>query len=137
LNGPDGLGLRQQALAEAEAALRSGGESGNIDQQATGKLAEIVLRKLVPAVADPADLGHDFILPTGLRVDSKCRGGEQPFERAYFAAPQRHPREAKHNFDAGQIFGGDVTRGGRKGNADIYVLSHLQRPSGRNDRVFP
>jgi hypothetical protein len=138
LNGPSGLALREQALLEAEAARRVGGESGSLDQHATGKLAELVLRRLVPSARDPDDLGHDFILATGVRADSKCRGGEQPFLRAYHAPPQRHSREAKHNFYAGQIFGGDVTRGSRQSNADVYILSHLQRPKpNRGATVFP
>jgi hypothetical protein len=132
------LALREQALRDAEAARRVGGESGSLDQQATGKLAELVLRSLVPSARDPEDLGHDFILSTGVRADSKCRGGEQPFLRAYHAPPQRYPREAKHNFYAGQIFGGDVTRGGRQSNADVYVLSHLERPKPKKGATaFP
>src|SRR3989338_10524109 len=66
-------------------------------------------------------IGYDFLLPSGIKVDVKCRGGTKPFQEEYLSG-DGIPREAKHNFFARQIH--DV-----KLDSDIYLMTHLETPS--------
>ncbi len=120
------MDLRKAALEAVRAERAKGPEAGNETEQASGKLAELVLKRLIPDVQPPSDLGHDFVLASGVRIDSKCRGGTMPFQIAYRSEGQRRPREAKHNFFARQLLAADP-----RYTADAYVLSHLRLPSSR------
>jgi hypothetical protein len=66
------------------------------------------------------DVGYDFVLPSGVKVDVKCRGGAFPFKELYegLTGPPRH---AKHNFFARQVVGDSL-------DTDIYLMTHLQTP---------
>lgn len=122
-----GFGLRQKA-AEYIAANqnRTGAERGSSEEQGFGALAEIVIRnKLSMPEINPEDhpLGYDLLLPSGVKVDVKCRGGELPFKEEY-ESNDGIAREAKHNFFARQIHDENL-------DADIYVMTHLETPSKR------
>src|SRR3990167_3380505 len=82
-----GFQLRQKA-AEYIAANenKTGAERGSTAQQGFGALAEIVIRnKLSMPETNPENhaLGYDILLPSGMKVDVKCRGGELPFKEEY------------------------------------------------------
>ena len=47
-------------------------------------------------------LGYDILLPSGVKLDVKCRGGMLPFKEEY-ESNDGIIREAKHNFFARQI----------------------------------
>lgn len=122
LNDEQGFTLRQKAAEWIDANQnKTGAERGSKSEQGYGALAEIVTRNLLgmPAV-NPADhpLGYDILLPTGIKVDVKCRGGKRPFQIEYMASDGL-AREAKHNFFARQLYD-------QKLDADIYLLTHLQ-----------
>ena len=101
-----GFQLRQKA-AEYIAANqnRTGAERGSSEEQGFGALAEMVIRnKLGMPEINPEDhpLGYDLLLPSGIKVDVKCRGGALPFKEEYESS-DGIAREAKHNFFARQI----------------------------------
>lgn len=116
--------MRQKA-AEYMAANRNvtGAERGSAEQQGFGALAEIVIRnKLGMPEINPEEhpLAYDLILPSGIKVDVKCRGGSLPFQEAY-ESDDGIAREAKHNFFARQIHDENL-------DTDIYLMTHLETP---------
>lgn len=122
-----GFRLRQSA---AEYVTRhrntTGAERGNTDEQGFGALAEIVVRnRLNMPDINPTEhpLGYDILLPSGVRVDVKCRGGSRPFQEAYESSDGVQ-REAKHNFFARQLYDERL-------DADVYLMTHLETPSDR------
>ncbi|MFA5793434.1 MAG: hypothetical protein WC897_06285 [Candidatus Gracilibacteria bacterium] len=125
----DELGFRlRQKTAEYISANqnRTGAERGSSVQQGFGALAEMVIRnKLGMPGINPVDhpLGYDLLLPSGIKVDVKCRGGELPFKEEY-ESDDGIAREAKHNFFARQMHDERL-------DADIYVMTHLETPSKR------
>lgn len=105
---------------------RTGAEQGSRDEQGFGALAEMVVRnKLGMPEINPEDhpLGYDLLLPSGIKVDIKCRGGALPFKEEYESS-DGIAREAKHNFFARQMHDERL-------DADIYVMTHLETPSKR------
>lgn len=122
-----GLQLRQKA-AEYIAANqnRTGAERGSSEEQGFGALAEMVIRnKLGMPEINPEDhpLGYDILLPSGVKLDIKCRGGALPFKEEYESS-DGIVREAKHNFFARQIHD-------EKLDTEIYLMTHLETPSNR------
>lgn len=122
-----GFGLRQKA-AEYIAANQNltGAERGSTEEQGFGALAEMVIRsKLGMPEINPEDhpLGFDILLPSGVKLDVKCRGGALPFKEEYESS-DGIVREAKHNFFARQIHDESL-------DADIYLMTHLETPSNR------
>ncbi|MBI4457426.1 hypothetical protein HY633_00495, partial [Candidatus Uhrbacteria bacterium] len=121
LAGADGFALRDQAARYVAANLNvSGAERGSTQQQGYGALAEIIVRKnLGLPLINPAEhpIAYDFQLPTGVKVDVKCRGGVLPFQEQY-GSSDGISREAKHNFFARQVYDQAL-------NTDIYLLTHL------------
>ena len=122
-----GFQLRQKAAGYIAANQnRTGAERGSRDEQGFGALAEMVIRnRLGMSEINPEDhpLGYDLLLPSGIKVDVKCRGGALPFKEEYESS-DGIAREAKHNFFARQIHD-------EKLDADIYVMTHLETPSKR------
>lgn len=105
---------------------RTGAERGSIEEQGFGALAEIVVRNElgmpdINAVDHP--ISYDIILPSGVKVDVKCRGGRLPFQEKYMSSDGL-PREAKHNFFARQIYDDSL-------DTDIYLMTHLETPDNR------
>ncbi len=101
----------------------TGAERGNIMQQGFGALAEIVIRnKLGMPNINPAEhpVGYDVLLPSGVKVDVKCRGGQKAFQEEYEGSDGLK-REAKHNLFARQVFNEDL-------DTDLYVMTHLESP---------
>jgi hypothetical protein len=122
-----GFQLRQKA-AEYVAANQNkiGAERGSTEEQGFGALAEIVVRnKLGMSEINPEDhpVGFDLSLPSGVKVDVKCRGGTLPFQEEY-ESDDGIVREAKHNFFARQIHDESL-------DTDIYLMTHLETPSTR------
>lgn len=122
-----GFNLRKKA-AEYIAANRNrtGAERGSSEEQGFGALAEMVIRnKLGMPEINPENhpLGYDLLLPSGVKIDVKCRGGALPFKEEY-ESNDGIAREAKHNFFARQIHDENL-------DADIYVMTHLETPSNR------
>jgi hypothetical protein len=68
-------------------------------------------------------VGYDILLPSGIKVDVKCRGGSLPFKESYESS-DGIVREAKHNFFARQIHDKNL-------NTEIYLMTHLETPSNR------
>jgi hypothetical protein len=122
-----GFQLRQKAAAFMAANQnRTGAERGSSEEQGFGALAEIVIRnKLQMPEINPEDhpMGYDLLLPSGVKLDVKCRGGALPFKELY-ESDDGIAREAKHNFFARQIH--DINL-----DADIYLMTHLETPSKR------
>ncbi|OGI22219.1 MAG: hypothetical protein A2808_02425 [Candidatus Moranbacteria bacterium RIFCSPHIGHO2_01_FULL_55_24] len=123
----EGFRLRQQA-AEYLAANqnKTGAERGSKDEQGFGALAEMVIRnQLGMSEINPGDhpLGYDILLPSGVKLDVKCRGGALPFQEEYESS-DGIAREAKHNFFARQIHAENL-------DTDIYLMTHLETPSSR------
>lgn len=119
-----GFSMRQKA-AEYMAANRNvtGAERGTAEQQGFGALAEIVIRnKLGMPEVNPQEhpLAYDLLIPSGIKVDVKCRGGSLPFKEEY-ESDDNIAREAKHNFFARQIHDESLT-------TDIYLMTHLETP---------
>jgi len=119
-----GFSLRQKA-AECITANRNttGAERGTSEQQGFGALAEIVVRnKLNMPEINPQEhpLAYDLLLPPGIKVDVKCRGGGLPFQEEY-ESDDGVAREAKHNFFARQIHDKNL-------DTDIYLMAHLETP---------
>jgi len=123
-----GFQLRQKAAGYiAVNQNRTGAERGSSEEQGFGALAEMVIRnKLGMPEINPEDrpLGYDLLLPSGIKVDVKCRGGSLPFKEEYKSS-DGIAREAKHNFFARQMHDERL-------DADIYVMTHLETPSKRN-----
>lgn len=122
-----GFQLRQKA-AEYTAANQNitGAERGSAEEQGFGVLAEMVIRnKLGMPEVNPEGhpLGYDILLPSGMKLDVKCRGGSLPFKEEY-KSNDGIAREAKHNFFARQIHDKNL-------DADIYLMTHLETPSKR------
>jgi len=121
LGGQEGYKLRKKAADIVKKSPATGPQAGSIRQQSYGMLAQIVVaRKLgfPKPIPSRVDLGYDFILPSGVKVDVKCRGGEFPFKEKYegITGP---PRDAKHNLFARQVFDDSL-------KTDIYLMAHLQ-----------
>lgn len=124
LSGEEGFELRKEAAKYVEDSFNTtGAERGNKEQQGFGALAEIVIRKELGIIKEQKDLAFDILLPSGVKLDVKCRGGERPFKEGYLHADGL-TREAKHNFFARQIFDENL-------NTDIYLMTHLETPSNR------
>jgi len=119
-----GFHLRQTAADHITANQnRTGAERGSAEEQGFGALAEIVVRHgLGMPEINPEDhpLGYDLLLPSGIKVDVKCRGGSLPFQEEY-DSDDGIAREAKHNFFARQIHDENL-------DTDIYVMTHLETP---------
>ncbi len=126
LSGESGFNLRQKAADYIRDNLnKRGAERGSEDQQGYGALAEITIRHflgLQEMTADKHPISYDVLLPTNVKVDVKCRGGEQPFQEEYLGG-EGEPREAKHNLFARQVYD-------KKLDTDIYLMTHLERPKG-------
>lgn len=122
-----GLQLRQKAADYVRANQnRTGAERGSAEEQGFGALAEMVIRnKLGLPEINPEEhpIGYDLLLPLGVKVDVKCRGGSLPFQEEY-ESDDGIAREAKHNFFARQIHDNNL-------DTDIYLLTHLETPSNR------
>src|SRR3989344_4150018 len=125
----DELGFRlRQKTSEYIAANqnRTGAERGSSEEQGFGALAEMVIRnKLGMPEINPEDhpLGYDLLLPSGIKVDVKCRGGALPFKEEYESS-DGIVREAKHNLFARQIHNDKL-------DTDIYLMTHLETPKKR------
>lgn len=128
LNDAPGFQLRQKAANYIAANQnRTGAERGSSEEQGFGALAEIVIRnKLQMPEINPDNhpIGYDLLLPSGIKVDVKCRGGALPFKEMY-ESNDGIAREAKHNFFARQIYDENL-------DADIYLMTHLETPSKRD-----
>lgn len=122
-----GFQLRQKAATYIAANTnRTGAERGSSEEQGFGALAEMVIRsKLHMPEINPEGhpIGYDILLPSGVRLDVKCRGGSLPFKEQY-ESDDGIAREAKHNFFARQIHDPVL-------DADIYLMTHLETPSKR------
>lgn len=122
-----GFNLRKKAAEYITANRnRTGAERGSSEEQGFGALAEMVIRnKLGMPEINPENhpLGYDLLLPSGVKVDVKCRGGALPFKEEYESS-DGIAREAKHNFFARQINDENL-------DTDIYVMTHLETPSNR------
>jgi hypothetical protein len=124
LIGEEGFELRKRSANYLDRyAITTGAERGSLSQQGSGLLAEIVVRHYLkfPKVEDDPDrhtnLGYDILLPNGVKIDVKCRGGKMPFIEAYDGKGTLK-REAKHNFFARQIYDDKL-------DTDIYLMTHL------------
>jgi len=122
-----GFGLREKTAEYVKENLnKKGAERGSADEQGFGALAEMVMRnKLGMQDINDAEhsLAYDILLPTGVKVDVKCRGGALPFQEEYMSN-DNIPREAKHNFFARQIYDDNL-------DTDIYLMTHLETPKAR------
>lgn len=122
-----GLQLRQKAANYIAANQnKTGAERGSSEEQGFGALAEIVVRNKLgmPEInPDNHPLGYDILLPSGVKLDVKCRGGALPFREEYESSDGL-VREAKHNFFARQIHDESL-------DTDIYLMTHLEAPSNR------
>jgi len=67
----------------------------------------VIRNKLGMPEINPEDhpLGYDLLLPSGVKVDVKCRGGALPFKEEYESS-DGIAREAKHNFFVRQMYDG-------------------------------
>jgi hypothetical protein len=130
LTDAEGFRLRQKAAEYITKNKNStGAERGSAEEQSFGALAEIVIRnKLGMSEINPNNhpLAYDILLPSGIKVDVKCRGGGLPFLETY-DCNDGLAREAKHNFFARQIYDNAL-------DTDIYVMTHLETPK---DRTLP
>jgi hypothetical protein len=122
-----GFELRQKAAEYITQNQNvTGAERGSKEEQGFGALAEIVVRnKLGMPEINPEDhpLGYDILLPSGVKLDVKCRGGALPFKEEY-ESNDGIVREAKHNFFARQIYD-------EKLDTEIYLMTHLETPKNR------
>lgn len=123
-----GFQLRQKAAAYIiDNKNRTGAERGSSEEQGFGALAEIVIRnklKMPEINSNDHPMGYDILLPSGIKVDVKCRGGALPFKEMY-ESDDGIAREAKHNFFARQIYDENL-------DADIYLMTHLETPTKRD-----
>ncbi|MFH0969654.1 MAG: hypothetical protein V1804_04055 [Patescibacteria group bacterium] len=122
-----GFQLRQKAAEYiSDNQNKTGAERGNKEEQGFGALAEMVIRNKLgmPEInPDNHPLGYDILLPSGVKLDVKCRGGSLSFKEEY-ESNDGIAREAKHNFFARQIHD-------EKLDADIYLMTHLETPNNR------
>ncbi len=128
LTDAQGFELRKEAAEYmASNQNRTGAERGSSEEQGFGALTEMVIRnKLGMPNINSSDhpVGYDILLPSGVKVDVKCRGGALPFKEEYVSS-DGIPREAKHNFFARQIYDPRL-------DADIYLMTHLETPTKRD-----
>ncbi|WP_339208232.1 hypothetical protein NSQ10_15305 [Bacillus sp. FSL R5-0432] len=113
----EGHQLRLEALKYALKNVISEKSAGSLEEQATGRLAELVVKKYLPDAKHrkDTDTGLDFILAADeIKLDVKCRGGQEPFKFEYYG------RETKHNLYARQVFGDNY-------DAEMYLFYHLQK----------
>jgi len=124
LSGGEGFQFRAAAWEYLQAHPNlTGAERGSSDQQLLGLLAERLVRRELGQPLEPTPgqaAGHDVLLPSGVRMDVKCRGGERPFRLTY-DSPDGVPREAKHNLFARQVYNPSL-------ETDVYLFVHLQTP---------
>lgn len=124
LNNDWGMSMRQAASDYIEKNRNNtGAERGSTEEQGFGALAEIAIRnKLGMPNLNPGDhpLAFDILLPSKVKLDVKCRGGERPFKEMY-PGSDGLDREAKHNLFARQIFNDAL-------DTDIYLMTHLETP---------
>lgn len=123
LCGEDGFALRQKALAFVEKLKVKGKESGSSEEQTYGILAQMAIRQKLGMPVEPEDtqsIGFDLLVPSGVKVDIKCRGGTLPFKENYMGSGGLE-REAKHNFFARQLVDERL-------DTDIYLMTHLETP---------
>ena len=130
LAGKEGYELREKTAKFIEENLNvSGAERGSRDEQGFGALAEVVVRKHLgfPEI-NPKDhpFGYDILLPSKVKLDVKCRGGNLAFQEEYIGADNL-PREAKHNLFARQVYETSL-------DTDIYLMTHLETPK---DKTLP
>jgi|SRR3989344_552041 len=122
-----GFQLRRKAAQYvSDNQNRTGAERGSSVEQGFGALAEMVVRnKFGMPEINPKNhpLGYDILLPSGVKLDVKCRGGALPFKEGYESS-DGIVREAKHNFFARQIHD-------EKLDAEIYLMTHLETPISR------
>jgi len=127
-----GYDLREKAAFYVEENQNiTGAERGSKEEQGFGALAEIVVRNKIGFPdfnSEDHPVDFDILLPSGVKVDVKCRGGVLPFQEEYVSSDGL-PREAKHNFFARQVFDVEL-------NTDIYVMTHLETPNRKN-RTLP
>lgn len=130
LNDPEGFKLREEAANDLKRNLNTtGAERGTEDRQGFGTLAEITVRHYlgIPDIKpDNQSYAFDLENEQKIKIDVKCRGGEQPFREEYMGGDGL-PREAKHNLYARQVY--DPTL-----DTDIYLMTHLEHPI---DAVLP
>lgn len=123
-----GFDLRQKAAKHIEENQnRTGAERGSKEEQGFGLLAEMVVKNKLGMPEfnnEEHPISYDLLLPSGIKVDVKCRGGALPFQEEYMSS-DNIPREAKHNFFARQIFDSKL-------DADIYLMTHLETPKKRD-----
>jgi len=128
LNDEWGFELRKKAAQYIEEYRNvTGAERGSLEEQGFGALAEIVIRNMLgmPDINNSNHpVGYDLLLPSGVKVDVKCRGGALPFQEEYLSSDGL-PREAKHNFFARQIYDERL-------NTDIYLMTHLETPDNKS-----
>lgn len=119
-----GFNLREQAAKfVAENKNKTGAERGSSEEQGFGALAEIVIRNqlgMSEINLSSHPVSYDILLPTGVKIDVKCRGGTLPFKEEYLSSDGL-AREAKHNLFARQVFDQNL-------DTDIYVMTHLETP---------
>jgi len=123
LNDRKGYEWRVKAKEFVKSLLIRGLEAGSKEEQSYGVLAETVIRdtlKFPPIDPKTRELGFDIVLPTGVKMDVKCRGGTMKFSETYVGTDGIE-REAKHNFWARQLEDPRL-------ETDIYLLTHLQVP---------
>jgi hypothetical protein len=123
LSGEDGFELRKKALAFVEKLKVRGKESGSSEEQTYGVLAQMAIRQklgLPIELEENQGIGFDLLLPPGVKVDIKCRGGTLPFKENYVGSGGLE-REAKHNFFARQLVDARL-------ETDIYLMTHLETP---------
>lgn len=123
LSGQEGFELRKKAVKFVEKVKVKGAEAGNEQEQTYGMLAQMAIRKMLGLPLEPEEdqsKGFDLILPSGIKVDVKCRGGTKAFQEKYIGSGDLE-REAKHNFFARQVWNDKL-------DSDIYVMVHLECP---------
>ena len=123
LYGKEGFELRKKAVEFVEKVRVRGAEAGNEQEQTYGMLAQMAIRSKLNLPLEPDEdqsKGFDILLPSGVKVDVKCRGGTKHFQDKYMGSGDLE-REAKHNFFARQV-------ADNKLDTDIYIMVHLECP---------
>ncbi len=123
LYGKEGFELRKKAVEFVEKVRVRGAEAGNEQEQTYGMLAQMAIRSKLNLPLEPDEdqsKGFDILLPSGVKVDVKCRGGTKHFQDKYMGSGDLE-REAKHNFFARQVWNNKL-------DTDIYVMVHLECP---------
>lgn len=127
LTKDQGYKFRAEAYKYVKNNRSEGAQAANDDRQGYGILAEIVIRdKLgLPKIdKDEHPVSYDLKSKKGVKIDVKCRGGEKNFEEGYLG-DDGFLRESKHNLFARQLFDKSL-------HSDIFLLTHLKRPTGRS-----